>query len=84
MIVRAAKIGDEQALIDLIQGLATYENEPDSVDNTPERLKADLFEHKYCEALVAEVNSEIVAFTISDKEKSRRVPFPHRHYVRSR
>mgnify|MGYP006094502275 CR=1 FL=1 len=64
MIVRAAKPGDEQALIDLIQGLATYENEPDSVDNTPERLKADLFEHKYCEALVAEVNSEIVAFTI--------------------
>ncbi len=64
MKIRAAQLGDEYALIDLIQGLADFENEPNAVDNTPERLKRDLFEHGHCEALVAEIDTKIVAFAI--------------------
>ncbi|MDG1659155.1 MAG: GNAT family N-acetyltransferase [Crocinitomicaceae bacterium] len=64
MMVRAALPGDENALIDLIQGLATFENEPDAVENTPERLRRDLFEFGHCEALVVEVDSKIIAFAL--------------------
>lgn len=64
MKVRDAQPGDENALIDLIQGLADFENEPNAVENTPEKLRQDLFEKGLCEAIVVEANSEIVAFAI--------------------
>lgn len=64
IIIRDAKKGDEFALIELIQGLATYEKEPDAVVNTPENLAVDLFEKKICEAIVVELDSKVVGFAL--------------------
>lgn len=64
MIVRAAEPKDVSSILDLIIGLAIYENEPDEVENTVESLHHDLFEAKYCEAIVAEKNNQVVGFAI--------------------
>ena len=64
MLVRKAVRGDEVAIMDLIHGLAEYENSLHSVDNTATKLAADLFDHRYCEAFVAEVQDEIVGFAL--------------------
>ena len=64
MIIRSAEPKDVSSILDLIIGLAVYENEPDQVDTTVEKLHHDLFIAKYCEALVAEHNGEVKAFTI--------------------
>lgn len=64
MIVRVAQPGDEKAILELIQGLATFENEPHAVINTAEKLRADLFEHHYCDAFVAEINGQIIGFSL--------------------
>lgn len=64
MIIREAIKGDEFALIELIKGLATYEKEPDAVVNTPENLAKDLFENNYCNAFVAELDGEVVGFSL--------------------
>ena len=64
MIIRGAEPKDVAAILDLIIGLAVYENEPDQVENTDDKLTHDLFERKYCDAFVAELDDTIVGFTI--------------------
>lgn len=63
-MIRKAHRGDEEAIMELILGLAKYENAEGSVDNTAEKLGADLFDHHYCEALVAEDDSKIIGFAL--------------------
>lgn len=62
--IRKAVRGDEFILIELIKGLAEYEKDLAAVENTPEKLGADLFDAKLCEAILAEVNGEVVGFAI--------------------
>jgi GNAT superfamily N-acetyltransferase len=57
--IRAAVVGDEYDIMQLVQELATYEKEPDAVINTPEQLNVDLFEDPICECLIAEIEGEI-------------------------
>ena len=64
MLIRDAKPKDVPGILDLIVGLAIYENEPDQVDNTVDKLHHDLFEAKYCEAFVAEHENTIIGFAI--------------------
>lgn len=64
MKIRSAEPKDVSAILDLIIGLAVFENEPDQVENTIDKLHHDLFEKKYCEAFVAEYDNTIVGFTI--------------------
>ena len=64
MIIRQIKPEDVSAVMDLIRGLAEYEKDLDSVANTAERLKADIFEHNYCDSLVGEVDGNVVGFAL--------------------
>ena len=64
MNLRKAQPGDENAILELIQGLAEYENEPGAVVNTSKNLHDDLFKHKHCEAFVALVGSKIIGFSL--------------------
>lgn len=64
MIIRAAQPGDETDILRLIQGLADFEKELDEVINTADKLRADLFEHKYCEALVIAFPERIIGFAL--------------------
>ena len=62
--IRNAKRGDEIVLIDLIKGLAEFEKDLESVENTPEKLRADLFDSKICEAIIAEADDHVIGFAI--------------------
>lgn len=64
MVIRSAEPRDVSSILELIVGLAIYENEPDQVDNTVEKLQHDLFVAKYCEAIVAVEEGCIVAFSV--------------------
>jgi ribosomal protein S18 acetylase RimI-like enzyme len=64
MQIRAAKLGDEQAIFSLIKELALYEKAPEQVCNSAEQLSQDLFKSFICEAIVAEENKEIVGFAL--------------------
>ena len=64
MQIRAAKLGDEQAIFSLIKELALYEKAPEQVSNSAEQLSQDLFKSFICEAIVAEENKEIVGFAL--------------------
>ncbi|MCH2229065.1 MAG: GNAT family N-acetyltransferase [Crocinitomicaceae bacterium] len=64
MIIRHIKPEDVSAVMDLIRGLAEYEKDLDSVVNTTERLKSDIFEHNYCDSLVGEVDGNVVGFAL--------------------
>ena len=64
MVLRKAKRGDEQAIFDLIKGLARFEKEPDAVINTVAKLGADLFDNKYCDALVLLDSERIIGFAL--------------------
>ena len=64
MEIRAAKLGDVQAIFALIQELALYEKAPEQVSNSAEQLSQDLFKSFICEAIVAEENKEIVGFAL--------------------
>lgn len=64
MEIRSVKRGDEHVLIELIQQLADYENEPDAVENTPEQLAYDLFDDPICEAIVIEKDDQVLGFAI--------------------
>jgi GNAT superfamily N-acetyltransferase len=63
-MIRAAKKGDEYAIMELIHQLALYEKAPEQVVNTAEDLAVHLFEEKICEAIVAEKNNQIVGFAL--------------------
>ncbi len=62
--LRQAIPGDEHVLIDLIKGLAEFENDLAAVKNTPENLARDLFELNRCEAILAEQNGTVVGFAL--------------------
>lgn len=64
MNIRAAKPGDEHAILNLIKGLAEYEKAPEQVINTAENLANDLFQTKICEAFVVEDENKIVGFAL--------------------
>ena len=63
-MIRAAKIGDENAIHGLICELAEYEKAPNDVINRPEAIREHLFNEKICEALVVEVESQIIGFAL--------------------
>ncbi|MFT4214806.1 MAG: GNAT family N-acetyltransferase [Microbacterium sp.] len=42
-VLRAARPGDEDGILSLIQALAVYEREPDAVENTADMLRDTLF-----------------------------------------
>lgn len=62
--IRNAVRGDEFVLIELIKGLAEYEKDLEAVENTPEKLGKDLFDSKLCEAILAEVDGQVIGFAI--------------------
>ncbi len=64
MTIRAARPGDEQAIMSLIHALALYEKAPEQVKNTASDLALHLFEEKICEALVVEVADQIIGFAL--------------------
>ena len=64
MIIRKAQRGDEKGILNLIQRLADFENEPDAVINTAEKLGADLFDHNRCEALVVAFPERLIGFAL--------------------
>lgn len=64
MEIREARRGDETGILELIKGLAEYENEPDAVINTAKQLAIDLFDDKICEAFVAENDDELIGFAL--------------------
>lgn len=64
MVIRPAQKGDEQAIMELIRGLALYEKAPDEVVNTAEELGKHLFEEEVCNALVTEKDDHIVGFAL--------------------
>ena len=63
-MIREARKGDEQAIMELIHGLALYEKALEQVVNTAEDLGVHLFEEKICEAIVAEKENQIVGFAL--------------------
>jgi GNAT superfamily N-acetyltransferase len=64
MIIRLAERKDVLSIFNLIVELATYERAPEQVSNTPEQLEIDLFDLHICEALVAELEGEVVGFAL--------------------
>ena len=61
MIIRKAIAKDMSSVLELIQELATFENEPDAVVVTVEDLVRDGFgTQPLFHAFVAEVNQEII------------------------
>jgi GNAT superfamily N-acetyltransferase len=63
--VRAARPGDEAAILRLIRALATYEREPDAVLATEEALRDHLFnDHPRVFAHVAELDGRVVGITV--------------------
>ncbi len=64
LTLRTALPGDEFVLLELIKGLAEYEKDLESVENTPEKLGKDLFDSKICEAILTEQDGVVVGFAI--------------------
>lgn len=63
-MIRKAKEGDEVAIHGLICELAEYEKAPNDVINTPEAIREHLFQEKICEALVVEIENQIIGFAL--------------------
>ena len=64
LIIRKAEPRDVSFIFDLIKGLAEYEKAPQEVTNTVASLGKDLFENKFCEAIVAEEENKIIGFAL--------------------
>jgi GNAT superfamily N-acetyltransferase len=62
--IRAARKGDEVAIMQLIKALALYEKAPEQVSNTAEKLGRHLFDERICDALVVEIKGQIVGFAL--------------------
>jgi GNAT superfamily N-acetyltransferase len=62
--IRFAIPGDEVFIFQLIKDLATFEKAPEQVTNTAEQLRIDLFTDKVCDAIVYELNEQIVGFAL--------------------
>ncbi len=63
-MIRPAVRGDEFAIMELIHGLAEFENSPHEVKNTPEKLAKDLFDDNICDAFVYEVENKVIGFSL--------------------
>lgn len=63
-MIRRAQVGDEVAIMQLIQALAEYEKAPNEVVNTAQALKHDLFVDPICEAFVLELDGKTVGFAL--------------------
>ncbi len=64
-LLRPAEAGDATALLGLIRELAAYEKLEHLVEATPERLREQLFGPRpAAEALIAEVQGEVVGFAL--------------------
>jgi GNAT superfamily N-acetyltransferase len=62
--IREACEGDEAAIFELIVELATYEKLGDEVSGDAETLRRELFEAGTAEALIAEIDGEIVGYAL--------------------
>lgn len=63
-MIRAARLGDEKAILALVRELALYERAPEAVINTADQLRKDLFEEPICAAWVVELEEDIIAFAL--------------------
>jgi len=64
MFIRSAVRGDEEAILQLIRDLATYEKEPESVKATPELITKNLFETPFAHALLAFESNEPIGLAL--------------------
>lgn len=64
VVIRPAKPTDVPSIFELIKELALYEKAPEQVSNTSKGLEEDLFEKNLCQAIVAEIDAEIVGFAL--------------------
>lgn len=64
MKVRVASPTDVQRIHELIVELAVYEKQEEEVLNTVEDVQRDIFEKKFCEAIVLEHENEVIGFAI--------------------
>lgn len=64
LVIRKAERKDVPVIFALIKGLAEYENAPQEVTNTVAALSNDLFENKFCEAIVAEEAEQVIGFAL--------------------
>ena len=64
MVLRSVARKDIPQVLELIKGLAEYEKDLAAVKNTVEKLEADIFDHEYCEAIVAEKKGVIIGFAL--------------------
>ncbi|MFT7344069.1 MAG: ribosomal protein S18 acetylase RimI-like enzyme [Lentimonas sp.] len=62
--IRQAESQDVDDIYKLIKELALYEKAPEQVTNTSHQLQIDLFDKKICEAIVAEIDNQVVAFAL--------------------
>jgi GNAT superfamily N-acetyltransferase len=62
--IRPAKLGDEKYIHQLICGLAEFEKALNEVTNSVENLRIHLFEEKICEAIVFEIETNVVGFAL--------------------
>lgn len=63
--IRAAQPTDTPTLFGLVKALAEYENLIDAVEGTAESLHSHLFgAHPHAEAIVAEVDGDVVGFAL--------------------
>jgi ribosomal protein S18 acetylase RimI-like enzyme len=65
IVIRKGKAEDLPAVMELVKELARYENAPDEVTNTAERMKEDGFGPNPCYSLlVAEVNNIVAGMAV--------------------
>lgn len=62
--IRVAETSDSALIFGLIQELAEYEKMRDDVVTTEEELRKQIFEKKFANVLIAEVNNEAVGFAL--------------------
>lgn len=62
--IRVAETSDSALIFGLIQELAEYEKMKDDVVTTVEELRKQIFEKKFANVLIAEVNNEVVGFAL--------------------
>ena len=64
MSIRCVLRSDVPVILELVKELATFERAPLEVTNTVEELEQDLFELNCCEAIVYEMDEQVVAFAL--------------------
>lgn len=64
MSIRCVLRSDVPVILELVKELAIFERAPLEVTNTVEELEQDLFELNCCEAIVYEMDEQVVAFAL--------------------